>query len=641
MLLRFGRRNPNLVALVLFVCLTIIVSWPLPARFGTLIAGQDSDVPINFWANWWTEQALGSDTISLWETAALFFPVGADLTFHSFSHLNSLAALGLTPILGRIPAYNLVILLNFILNGLAMFQLARHVTGSGEAAFLAGIVFAFNSHSQYQSAHPVLLSLWGLPWATLFLLRAAEEDKLRWAGVAAGFAVLTAAVSTLLLILLAAWSGIYLVALWLDRRLPPPSWRIAAVFGGGSVVGTLPVLLPLLRAYLLEGNSNFLISSSDVLYIADLASPLIPHWYLWLVRGLYFGLIPLFLFIVGRRRWRDAYLWYFLVFGAYLLSIGPYPLLLGNRLNVTLPWSLPVVPLLRNPYRLNVLLGLGLALVVAYGWQVFAAASLKTARRRTVGAILCGLLIFGEYAAAPFPLTQIPVSDFYSVELADVADEVALAPIPSSRSLGKTYMYFQSIHGHPITGGAVSRRSDASLAFMRANGYLQAANLDEGGGEVPLDVSAQLAPLSAAGVGYLVLHRTWLADEAEWRRRLPFRPRYEDELLLVYTTAPLAGQDYLLPDEGQSDIAVFAVDLEAPTPEGQRLTLGWFVAEPLAGATVTMEGIAPQRLPEVLPSSGPTLFVTETMLPAEAALPATISVRFSDGTRRQISLPQQ
>lgn len=64
--------------------------------------------------------------------------------------------MGLRPLLGPLPAYNVPMLLNLALLGWAAFHLAHDLTGSWTAALLAGLVFAFNNYNVYELSHPVL-----------------------------------------------------------------------------------------------------------------------------------------------------------------------------------------------------------------------------------------------------------------------------------------------------------------------------------------------------------------------------------------------------------------------------------------------------------------------------------------------------
>ncbi|MEW5987143.1 MAG: hypothetical protein AB1791_10955 [Chloroflexota bacterium] len=542
------------LVVLLFVALTAVVGWPALTHLDSVIIGNDIDLYINPWADWWTLKALREPDVSFWRTDYLFYPNGVELTYHSFSHFNTLVSLALRPLLGVLPAYNLAILLNYVLNGLSMFHLVRYLTRSAATGVMAGIVFAFNSLSLFQSAHPVLLSVWCLPWATLYFLKAWENDERgmmnderkkhssfilhpsSFALKAAVFVFLAAAASTLLLYLLGLWLGFLFLYLTLVERRRPP-WSGLVVFGLVSLALVLPLLYPLLKDWLVNHDSSFAIDP-DQSIVSDIISPVMPHWHLWLIRGLYFGILGVFFLLIAHRRGRETRLWYLLLIGSYLMAIGPRPLFNGHRLDLLLPWSLPIAPLLRNMYRMNILVGLALAVLVAYGWLVVAGRIASPARRRVL-AVLVAAVLYADFAAPQIPTTPAVVSRFYTEYLAAVPNEVALAALPTGRQQDKRYMYYQTLHGHQMTGGVVSRHTREVYSFILDNPLLRAGALDFGPAPIPADAEAYLPSLAEAGIGYLVLHKNQMSDALAERWRvalLPEQPVFEDSLVFAYDT---------------------------------------------------------------------------------------------------------
>lgn len=532
-----------------YVLFTLFASRVIWLSKEPALVGQDNDVYINLWADWWTAKSLTDPNLSLWYTEHLFYPEGADLTYHSYSHLNTAVSLLLRPLLGKIGAYNAAILLNYPLAALAMYQLGRYVTGSRRAGFLAGIVFAFNSHSLYQSCHPVLVSIWCFPWVTLYLLRAVRENRTWWAALAAGFVFLGAATSTVLLFMLILWSGFLLLYLWLAPEEPRPPWRIVLLYILASGLLALPLNWHLLRQAVVANNTSFFILPLSAI-VAELISPLIPHWFFWLSRGIYFGVIPLSLLILARRQRAQSRLWYLLLLVAYLFSIGPVPVLFGRPFDVVLPWSMLIVPILRNTYRLNILIGMALAALAALGWQTVH--ERLRGRPPQLAWVVWGgtlLLISVEYLAVPFPHSPARLSPFYTAYLAGVADDVPLATIPADRQADKYYLFYQTYHQHPITGGVVSRVEADAFEFTENNALLAAGRLQGGGEPPPLPaVQTALQQLADEGVGFLVVSKTPVPldpegytdfDAAAWRRAIPLRPVYEDEHLIAYDIRPL------------------------------------------------------------------------------------------------------
>lgn len=522
--------------LALFALLTAVISWPVLVRVDEVLIGSDNDVMINPWADWWTLKAWQEPDVTLYETDMMFYPRGANLVYHSFSHLNTAVSLALRPLLGVIPAYNLTMLLNIFLAGVSMYHLARYLTGSTTAGMMAGVIFAFNSYSIYQTAHPVLVTTWPLPWATLSLWWAMERNSRKWAVVAGLFVFLAAAASTLLLILCGIWFTFLILYLVIRRVEPRPSGNILVAFALSTVVLVLPLLLPLLRQAILYDNDSFLVEPTFPL-VADMLAPLTPQWVFRFTQDIYLGAAAIYLLVraVSSKR-QEVWLWLILAVGAYLFSIGPRPRLLNNDLNVTLPWAVPITAILREPHRWNILLGMGVAMLGAYGWLAVRARMQGEKRQRFAAACLI-LAIFGEYTVGPFPLTRPQVSPFYTEVLAQEPPEVAVAILPTGRQQDKKYMYYQTLHGHKMVGGVISRASEATFAFIYNNPLLRAGAVDLLPAPIPEDVRPHLQALADYNIAYLILDKTMM-DVEPWRAAFPFPPVYEDDLLLVYETNP-------------------------------------------------------------------------------------------------------
>jgi hypothetical protein len=533
-------RQTNFAALLLFLLLTVVAAWPVVSNLNGVIIGLDNDVYINPWADWWTAKALTDPNLSFWYTNYLFYPNGASLVYHSFSHLNTVVSLGLRPFLGPLPAYNVTILLNLVLIGFSVFQLTRYLTKSTTAGILAGIVLAFNSQIQYQTSHPVTFCVWCFPWMTLYLIRAARENSYRCAIIAAVFVFLGAATGIHILILSGLWLALLLGYMFVSAEFPRPPWKILLTFGLSSFLLTLPLVFPLLREAVSNQNTSFVLNARDSV-VTDLSSIFIPHWDEWNVRSMYLGIMPagLFLFALWGIRQRGK-LWLLLVIASFLFAIGPVPTIDGEELGITLPWSLAVAPLLRNMYRMLLLFSFGWAMVVAYGWLSFK----KTFRlgRRTT--LLVGLFaaaaIYADFTAVPFPTRPATVSPFYTDYLDDVPDDVALAILPTGRQEDKWYLYYQTIHKHPMTGGHISRSETETYSFIRNNPLLRAGSVNLEPVPIPDDVEDSFRELAEINVGYFILDKMLMAQAGEdveiWRGAIPFQPIYEDNFLLVYTT---------------------------------------------------------------------------------------------------------
>src|SRR5215471_943843 len=103
------------------------------------------DAGIFMWNFWWTRHALVSGH-SLYWTDSLLYPHGASLALHSYPLpycLLSLPVQWLVPgVPGLIVAFNLTVLLSFILTAAAVCVLAARVTRSCTGGLVAGVIVA-------------------------------------------------------------------------------------------------------------------------------------------------------------------------------------------------------------------------------------------------------------------------------------------------------------------------------------------------------------------------------------------------------------------------------------------------------------------------------------------------------------------
>lgn len=527
--------------ILLFMALTVIISWPVPLHLDEIIVGDDNDVPINPWADWWSAKAWSDPAISLWETDYLFYPEGVDLHYHSFSHINTLFALGLTPFWGALPAYNITMLLNFVLIGLSMFQLAQYVTQSDKAALLAALVFTFNSQTVYQIAHPVLFCTWSLAWMTLYLLRGLHEKQPKYMVLSALFVFLGTSSSILLLILMICLVLFFLMYLLVTKQIGLDSWRLLAIFAGLSGGSTFLLLWPQLRNAFVANDSSFVIDIAGSIN-TDMFSIFVPHWYAWFTRSMYLGIVPLFLALLvwGHKR-QQAKKWLLLVAVAYLFAIGPYPrLFIWHFDNIPLFWTFPLAPVLRNMYRMMLLFVLGWSLVIGFGWLALADQIAWQGRKQWALFVVVFALIWVDYTAVPFPARPANLSLFYTEYLQDVPDDVALAVLPTGRQEDKRYMFYQTVHQHPITGGVTSRPDADVFQLIESNALLRAGAVDLEPKPIPADLTVSLQELAHYQIGYIVFEKQFLEAEqlTDWRTAFLTDPVFEDEWVLVYSVVP-------------------------------------------------------------------------------------------------------
>ncbi len=541
----------DLLAIILYTVLTIAMLWPAAQRLNTDFLGYDIDVWINPWSDWWTAKALHEGR-NLFFTDWMFYPQGVDLYFHSFSHFNTAVALALQPIWGALGAANTAILLAHILSGLGMFYLARYVSGSGLAAFFAGLVFAFFPYRLEESSHPVIVSTQWLPFYLLYLMRCVREGRLRFALLGAIFLTLTALTSWHLFLFAIFLSLIYLsyVLVAERNRLNRRIFNRLLFMGVLTLVGLAPLLAPTVNALinapasyyqaeLSDGKGNDLIGFILPARFNPIWSQLVAPIYDRLQRRtIYLGFIVLALVCFAAwRDWRRARFWVILAGVVALLSLGSSLQFDGVYLAGPLPWADPVTRLLRHPFRFNVLLGLALAVASGLGLArlLERPAGQRAGRQWAITSVASIILLF-EYLAVPFPTMPATVPNFFT-QLASQPGPGAILSLPMGRQPSKPYLYYQTIHGRPIVEGVVSRTPADAYAWIESVPALRSLRTCDRNFP-PADLTNLFPQLEQLGIEYVTLHPAWVsaASLERWRGSQSALPDYEDKQMMAYAT---------------------------------------------------------------------------------------------------------
>lgn len=194
----------------------------------SILAWNADAVPLS--AAWWNFPGYAPVTgvTSFTEHLLLTYPVASPVVWLTGN-----------PIL----AYNVVFLTTIPLNALAAFALARELTGSRAAAFIAGLAFAFAPYQAVHLAHLQYLTAFGMPIALLWLhryLRTGRRSAL--IGFGAGWFA-TALANSAMLVFFPVF-----VALWCVWFIRPHEWRRAVGPLAVAVIALLP-LVPLLWGY--------------------------------------------------------------------------------------------------------------------------------------------------------------------------------------------------------------------------------------------------------------------------------------------------------------------------------------------------------------------------------------------------------
>ena len=160
-----------LTAFLLYLAITLAMTWPLAAGINRDVPGDLGDSLLNMWILGWSAESVprvitGELSYAHAWDANIFHPEPLALSFSEHLFGQALQILPVYYLTGNlILCYNLLFLSTFVLSGFAMYLLVRDVTGNANAAFVAGLIFAFVPYRIAQVAHIQTLSSQWMPFA--------------------------------------------------------------------------------------------------------------------------------------------------------------------------------------------------------------------------------------------------------------------------------------------------------------------------------------------------------------------------------------------------------------------------------------------------------------------------------------------
>lgn len=583
-----GRRATLLSVLLVYSGLTILMTWPVTGQLGTHVPGGTVDLWVHRWTFWWAKRSVIQGH-SPFYTHLLYHPRGVSLTYHNIAWLNIGLWLPLQAILGGDFAYSLVFLVVLALNALSMYLLVDELLDSRLAAFLGGLIYGFWPYTLSHYGHPNMMVGFGVPMALLYLKRTIDQQRLRDALLAASFVALIGIARWQLLIMACGVIGLYVLWRCLGEKTcrTRRSLGLLAVVGLGAAVLMAPLAAPVAATYLSEGNPEEILIDDEISGQTDLLAYVLPTRYhpLWndgaaqvyenfvhnKVYVPFLGYTVLALALYGAvKDWKRARFWVLVALVTMVLALGPQ-LRINGRLysQIPMPYRLLedffLVRALRNPDRLNILLGLPMGMLASLGVADLIHRFARSARSVLMVIVIGGLILW-EYNLVPYH-TERPDTPSWYGQLAEESGQFAVLDLPMRpETYDKEYMFYQITHRKPLVEGHVSRPPRDASAFMDSVPFLSKLRRDNVMDPSMADVSHQLGLLEEADIRYVILHKDFATREqlATWRDWLTFEPVHEDEDLVVYATDPTLGLDFLLASALTEEVGLIRTD-HAPT----------------------------------------------------------------------------
>jgi hypothetical protein len=492
----------TLTVTLLFIALTAAMTWPQAAYLATH-ARDHHDVYFNMWRLAWVSHALAAAPHDLFN-GNIFFPEPRALTYSDAMIVEGLIAtpmyaLGLPPVL----VHNLLLLGAIVASASGMFVLARHLTGSASAGFVAGVVFAYVPYRFEHYMHMEMQWTIWMPWALWALHRTFETRLLKY-GLLTGLFVSLQMLSSIyygvfLIVLLGLVAALLLLAAPLESlpgtilKLLPGALVIALLCGSYAVPyletkkdvggrGEREIMLYSARP------SSYLVATPDnVIYGRAFASRGRPE------RRLFPGTLVVILAIVGlfarpapRAATTIAYLLAMVL--AYEMSLG-----LSGYSYRFLHDHVPVFHGFRAVARLGIFVVFFLAVLAAFGYRALEEGRGVRVRRVMLIGLVALLLL--EYRVRPLHLVPYPNEPppLHAWLAKQPRGVVADLPMPDDvPGLDPRDSYLSTFHWQPIVNGY--------------SGFVPQSYLDRIDEVSRFPDDRAIARLRRDGVRYIVVH---------------------------------------------------------------------------------------------------------------------------------------
>jgi hypothetical protein len=398
-----------------FSGLTVILTYPLAFRLGSIGRVDNGDGQFSIWNVAWVARTLVLDPLHVFD-ANIFYPHRWTL---AYSESNLGAGALAVPVYwatqNPYAAHNAVMLLSFVLSATGTYCLVKYLVADRRAAVVAAICFAFCPYVFAHTPHIQLLMTAGLPFSLLALHRLVDRPD-----AGKGFALgITMAVQALfcgyyaIFVALIVGYGILVLAAFRSLWRSAQYWKTVAVAGAVAAVGGVLLFLP--YAYLQQSTGFGRSLDAARQYSADwrayFASSayahawillLIGHWKEVLFPGfvaLTFGTVGALVGWLGRGRARELAVMYGgLVVLASWASLGPDAGLYGLLYRL-----IPLFSLLRAPSRFGLVVVLGLSVLSG----VALAALLKILPRPALASTFL-VAVASIELAVPLGFTAVP-----------------------------------------------------------------------------------------------------------------------------------------------------------------------------------------------------------------------------------------
>ncbi len=537
----------HLLIISIYFILTMLMTYPVVLSFGTRIAGDGGDGWQNIWNLWWVKKSLLSPELNLHYTYYQFYPTGTSLAFHTLTLFNSILSVPLQYFFNLVTAYNILLLMSFVLAGWGMFLLVNYLVGDKGVAFISGFAFAFSPYHFAQAlGHLNLASIQWIPLYVLFLIRMTKE-KGKNNSILAGF--------FLVLISLSDWQYMVYSLIFTLFYLAYNSGKIFnrifatrfILFLSVFAVSVLPFSYPLITEFFsssyMKSSLSFGFSLVRINYYLT-PSQLHPVFGDFVKgRGVYppnlsdstvfIGYTILLIAALSlATNFQRVKFWFYSALMFFVLSLHPQMVVFGKSVVSPLYFLFheffPFFSVITNTGRFSLMVLFSVIVIFAFGLKEltkdFERSSNKFLNRKTILLITSFLVAF-EFISLPYPTTNANVPDFlYGMsEDNNTYTVIDIPPLSNSPAL-----YLQTVHQKNILGGYVSRTSPSSLEQLEEiNQKLNSK-----------DVESVFSIIEKHNIKYAILYKQRSSDNnidlRDFLTLIPTFKAYENDEIVIY-----------------------------------------------------------------------------------------------------------
>jgi len=498
-----------LLAFVLYLAVALVMFYPITANMKTVAPGTGADTYQNLWDIWWVNYAVINLHTNAFYTHLLFWPLGASLVDSTIAPLLGLLSAPFQ-LVGTVFAYNVMFLLGFVLSGLTMYLLAEYLTKNHYASLIAGFVFAFSAFHIAQSySHIHFMNIEFVPLFVYFFIRLLENDKrlISTVGMSASFALSTLMgnIEQTMILLIGFVFLIVVYLIYSDTRKKMLNVRfigymaifVVLAFAIGSW-NYIPIIKAITQPGGLGLANNLNVRAANIEWSLSVGGLFVPSYFngIFYSSGVparlynslfapdpvekvgYIGytVIVLALFAISRD-YKKMLPW---TVGAVLfiwLALGPTFYL------YSLYHAIPVVNIVREPGRFDLIATMFFAILAAYGSKAVFEKFSHHGKHAKSNTIVLGIFIviiaimFIEnngmhIGKSPVEYTSISVPNLY-YQLAQIKGNFSVLGVPTFPvGANNTYLYegedtyYTSVSHKELVGGYTGRENTTSTLLI-------------------------------------------------------------------------------------------------------------------------------------------------------------------------------